>query len=66
YQMEGNLYQHLAETDMKAKEFVEKQVKELLKMNPAPDRNDTLAWTGHMNNLKQMAEEAMYPILIFH
>lgn len=59
YLMKGRLGQHLVEVDVKAKEMVEDQVKKLLKTYPAPDRADTLAWTGHMNSLKQMAEEVV-------
>lgn len=65
YLMKGMLNQHLAETDVKAKEFVEQQVKELQKKYPAPDQNDTLAWIGYMNSLKQMAEEVALSSYIY-
>lgn len=66
YLEEGTLRQHLVETNVKAKEMVNSQVKKLLKRYPAPDVNDTLAWTGHMNNLKHMAEKIVCDLVIFH
>ncbi len=65
YLMNGCLNQHLLEVDTRAKEIVERQIKSLLKTHPAPDRNDTLAWTGHMNNLKQMAEEIVIDTYLY-
>lgn len=59
YLMKGRLNQHLLEVDVKAKELVEEQVKKLLENYPASDKADTLAWVGHMNSLKQMAEEVV-------
>lgn len=65
YLMKGMLNQHLLEVDVKAKELVEEQVKKLLENYPAPDKADTLAWVGHMNSLKQMAEEVVLATYIY-
>ena len=37
----------------------------LLEKYPAPDRGDMMAWTGHMNNLKNMAEEIVLNEIVY-
>lgn len=65
YLMKGRLNEHLLEVDVRAKELVDEQVQKLLEKYPAPDKADTLAWTGHMNSLKQMAEEVVLATYVY-
>ncbi|WP_307720131.1 TnpV protein [Paenibacillus alginolyticus] len=61
------LNQHLADIDRTAREQIDRTIQELLISRPAPDKaSDPLAWTGHMNNLKQQAEELILTELIYH
>ncbi|MFF3924032.1 TnpV protein [Paenibacillus lactis] len=61
------LNQHLADIDRTAREQIDRTIQELLRLNPAPDKASApLVWTGHMNNLKQQAEELILTELIYH
>uniref|UniRef100_UPI0032DB509D TnpV protein n=1 Tax=Cohnella silvisoli TaxID=2873699 RepID=UPI0032DB509D len=61
------LIQHLVDIERSAREQIDLTMQELLRQHPAPDKmNDSLAWTGHMNNLKQQAEELILTELIYH
>ncbi|WP_234993084.1 MULTISPECIES: TnpV protein [Paenibacillus] len=61
------LNQHLADIDRSAREQIDLTMQELLRQHPAPDKSaDPLAWTGHMNSLKQQAEELILTELIYH
>ncbi|WP_230633129.1 TnpV protein [Paenibacillus athensensis] len=60
------LYQHLTEIDRTARTHIEQTMQELLNAHPAPDKTtDPLAWTGHLNSLKQQAEELVLTELIY-
>ena len=64
--IEGKLTSHLLEINETAQSQIERIVKQLLKTNPAPDRDvDFLAYVGHMNNLTAMAEETVLHDLIY-
>ena len=65
--LSGKLYPHLAEIDQTAKDRLDRQMEELLKQNPAPDKAvQQMAWVQHMNALKMQAEEAIRNELIFN
>lgn len=64
--MKGNLNQDLIETETMARERVNQCMKELVKKNPGPKKEeDPMAWTGHMNNLKHQAEELVLLEVIY-
>ncbi len=64
--LSGTLYPHLAEIDQAAKDRLDRQMEELLKQNPAPDKAvQQMAWVQHMNALKMQAEEAILNELIY-
>jgi len=64
--LSGKLYPHLAEIDRTAKDRLDRQMEELLKQNPAPDKAvQQMAWVQHMNALKMQAEEAILNELIY-
>jgi len=61
-----SLNSHLSEIDRTAKERIERITAQLLSSSPAPDKGtDPMGWTGHMNNLKHQAEEAVLAELIY-
>lgn len=54
------LFLHLYEVQEIAEKRVEVIMAGLLEKNPAPDKEaDAMAWVGHMNLLKAMAEEVV-------
>ena len=60
------LFPHLWEIDETAHRRVEQLMQELLKSNPAPDKEaDQLGWARHMSGLKAQAEEIAVAELIF-
>ena len=62
----GKLYLHLVEIDRTAKDRLDRQMEELLKQNPAPDKAaQQMAWVQHMNALKMQAKEAILNELIY-
>ena len=64
--LSGKLYPHLAEIDRTAKDRLDRQMEELLKQNPAPDKAaQQMAWVQHMNALKMQAKEAILNELIY-
>ena len=64
--LSGKLYPHLAEIDQAAKDRLDRQMEELLKQNPAPDKmSQQMAWVQHMNALKMQAEEVILNELIY-
>lgn len=64
--MKGNLNQDLIDTEMMAHDRVNQCMKELVKRNPGPTKEeDPMAWAGHMNNLKHQAEELVLPEMIY-
>ena len=65
--LSGKLYPHLAEIDRTAKDRLDRQMEELLKQNPAPDKTvQQMAWVQHMNALKMQAEEVIQNELIYN
>ena len=65
--LSGKLYLHLVEIDRTAKDRLDRQMEELLKQNPAPDKAaQQMAWVQHMNALKMQAEEVIQNELIFN
>lgn len=60
------LFPHLYEMQEIAEKRVEVIMDGLLEKNPTPDKEmDAMAWTGHMNLLKAMAEEVVVRELIY-
>lgn len=60
------LFPHLYEVQEIAKKRVEVIMAGLLEKNPAPDKEaDAMAWAGHMNMLKAMAEEIVVREVIY-
>lgn len=60
------LFPHLYEVQEIAEKRVEVIMEGLLEKDPAPDKEtDAMAWAGHMNMLKAMAEEAVVREVIY-
>lgn len=60
------LFPHLYEVQEIAEKRVEVIMAGLLEKNPAPDKEtDAMAWVGHMNLLKTMAEEVVLTEVIY-
>nr|WP_246608833.1 TnpV protein [Paenibacillus agaridevorans] len=61
------LNQHLTNIDRTAREQIDLTMQQLIRQHPAPDKaTDPMGWTGHMNSLKQQAEELILTELIYH
>ena len=64
--LSGSLYPHLTEMEQTAESQMQQTMKQLLKQNPAPDKESRqMAWVQHMNNLKAQAEELVLTELIY-
>ncbi|MDL2205405.1 TnpV protein [Eubacteriales bacterium OttesenSCG-928-N13] len=64
--LKEQLYPHLIEIEQTASARVEQLMTELLEQSPPPDKaTDTMAWTAHMNSLKQQAEELTLTELVY-
>ena len=64
--LNGSLYPHLMEVEQNAAAMKEHLMTELLKANPAPDKEQNqMAWVQHMNSLKAQAEELVLTELIY-
>jgi hypothetical protein len=64
--LSNTLKKRLLEVDRAARERMEQLMDSLLKQYPAPDKaKDQMAWVGHMNNLKHMAEEVILDELVY-
>ena len=60
------LFPHLYEVQEIVEKRVEVIMARLLEKNPAPDKEtDAMAWAGHMNLLKTMAEEVVMVEVIY-
>ena len=60
------LFPHLYEVQDIAEKRVEVIMAGLMEKNPAPDKEtDAMAWVGHMNLLKAMAEEVVLRDVIY-
>ena len=64
--MNGSLYPHLMEVEQNAAAMKEHLMTELLKANPAPDKEQNqMAWVQHMNSMKAQVEELVLTELIY-
>ena len=62
----GSLYPHLMEVEQTAENRMQQTMAQLLKQNPAPDKEQNqMAWVQHMNSLKAQAEELVLNELIY-
>ena len=64
--LNGSLYPHLTEVERTAESRMQQTMEQLLKQNPAPDKESRqMAWVQHMNSLKAQAEELVMTELIY-
>ena len=64
--LNGSLYPHLMEVEQTAENRMQQTMTQLLKQNPAPDKEQNqMAWVQHMNGLKAQAEELVLTELIY-
>ena len=64
--LNGSLYPHLMEVEQTSESQMQQTMKQLLKQNPAPDKESRqMAWVQHMNSLKAQAEELVLTELIY-
>ena len=64
--LSGKLRAHLLEVNNMAKEQIEQMVKDMLAMNPAPDKEQyQMEWVKHINNFTAVAEEVVIQELIY-
>ena len=64
--LNGSLYPHLMEVEQTAESQMQQTMKQLLKQNPAPDKEQNqMAWVQHMNSLRVQAEELVLMELIY-
>jgi hypothetical protein len=64
--LNGTLYPHLMELEQTAESRMQQMMTELLKQNPAPDKEkNQMGWVRHMNSLKAQAEELVMTELIY-
>ena len=64
--LNGSLYPHLMEVEQTAENRMQQNMAQLLKQNPAPDKEQNqMAWVQHMNSLRAQAEELVLNELIY-
>ena len=64
--LNGSLYPHLLEVEQTAENRMQQTMTQLLKQNPAPDKEQSqMAWVQHMNSLKAQTEELVLTELIY-
>ena len=64
--LHGSLYPHLMEVEQTAESRMQQTMAQLLKQNPAPDKErHQMEWVQHMNSLKAQAEELVLNELIY-
>ena len=64
--LNGTLYPHLMELEQTAENRMQQTMAQLLKQNPAPDKEQNqMAWVQHMNSLRAQAEELVLNELIY-
>ena len=64
--LSGSLYPHLMEVEQTAENRMQQTMAQLLKQNPAPDKEQNqMAWVQHMNSLRAQAEELVLMELIY-
>ena len=65
--LSGSLYPHLMEVEQTAENRMQQTMAQLLKQNPAPDKEQNqMAWVQHINSLKAQAEELVLTELIYN
>ena len=64
--LNGSLYPHLMEVEQTAESQMQQTMEQLLKQNPAPNKEQhQMGWVQHMNSLKALAEELVLTELIY-
>ena len=64
--MNESLYPHLMEVEQTAESRMQQMMAELLKQNPAPDKEkNQMSWVRHMNSLRAQTEEIILTELIY-
>ena len=64
--LSGSLYPHLMEVEQTAESRMQQMMTELLKQNPAPDKEkNQMSWVRHMNSLRAQTEEIILTELIY-
>ena len=66
--LEGTLHSHLADMDTEARQMVEDTINQMARqqgVDEALKRADPLTWAGRMNAIKNAAEEAVLPDLLY-
>ena len=64
--LSGTLHPHLLEVEQTAESRMQQTMQELLKQNPAPNKEQhQMGWVQHMNSLKAQAEELVLNELIY-
>ena len=66
--LEGTLHSHLADVDASVRKMVEDTIAQMARqqgVDEALKRADLLAWAGRMNAIKNAAEEAVLPDLLY-
>ena len=66
--LSGKLCEHLAEIDSTCQERMSRMIPQMAaaeRVNEALKARDPMAWVGHMNNIRQRAEETILAELIY-
>ena len=64
--LNGSLYPHLMEVEQTAESRMQQTMQELLKQNPAPNKErHQMEWVQHMNSLQEQVEEVIRTELIY-
>ena len=64
--LNGSLYPHLMEVEQTAESRMQQMMTELLKQNPALDKEkNQMSWVRHMNSLRAQTEEIILTELIY-
>ena len=64
--LSGTLHPHLLDVEQTAESRMQQTMQELLKQNPAPNKEQyQMEWVQHMNSLKAQAEELVMNELIY-
>ena len=64
--LNGSLYPHLMEVEQTAESRMQQMMTELLKQNPAQDKEkNQMGWVRHMNSLRTQTEETILAELIY-
>ena len=64
--LNGSLYPHLMEVEQTAESQMQQTMEQLLKQNPAPDKEQNqMAWVQAMNNIYNRAEEIVLEEIVY-